>query len=53
MKIKKSDLINISDMLFNYMLSLSEYIDYDNFAKEEHLRVEKLYEKLNKILKNN
>ena len=50
MKIKKSDLTNISDILFNYMISLTECMDYDNFAKEEHKRVEKLYEKLNKIL---
>ena len=53
MKIKKSDLIDISDVLFNYMLNLSEYIDYENFAKDEHKRVEKLYKKLNKILENN
>lgn len=53
MKIKKSDLINISDVLFNYMLNLSEYMDYDSFAKEEHTKVEELYEKINKILKNN
>ena len=53
MKIKKSDLISVSDMLFNYMISLTECMDHDVFAKEEHKRVEKLYEKINKILEDN
>ena len=50
MKIKKSDLTSISDAIFNYMIILTEDMDHNDFAKEEHKRVEKLYEKLNKIL---
>ena len=53
MKIKKSDLTSILDVIFNYMIILTEDMDYDDFAKEEHKRVERLYEKLNKILENN
>ena len=53
MKIKKSDLTSVSDIIFNYMISLTECMDHDDFAKEEHKRVEKLYKKINKILENN